>query len=241
LRSTSSAIWQETSRLISVPPSLGRSGRSPAPSDQSQLVTSPRLETQRRHEARAPVVSSVCTNTHVRMKALFCTRPRSYRRAAPFLRFHFVFSCIPAMLACSQACFAWIRVQTLDRAFVPAVLLWRAPRPDRGERLLLVALMGWLDGLVPFMDALDFMAAFGVPDIGEWDAWLGPVYDVLPCAVCRGPPCQFSDAWSFRNVSEYGICQTCQDSWQRATGTGQGPSGTGQLCAHLSNIASQEH
>ena len=59
MRSTSSAIWQETSRLISVPPSLGRSGRSPAPSDQSQLVTSPRLETQRRHEARAPVVSSV--------------------------------------------------------------------------------------------------------------------------------------------------------------------------------------
>ena len=29
------------------------------------------------------------------------------------------------------------------------------------------------------MEALDFMAAFGVPDIGgEWvlDAWLGPVY-----------------------------------------------------------------
>ena len=197
MRSTSSAIWQETSRLISVPPSLGRSGRSPAPSDQSQLVTSPRLETQRRHEARAPVVSSVCTNTHVRMKALFCTRPRSYRRAAPFLRFHFVFSCIPAMLACSQACFAWIRVQTLDRAFVPAVLLWRAPRPDRGQRQL----------LVPLMEALDFMAAFGVPDIGEWGlpAWLGPVYDVRPCPVCRGPPCQFSDARSFQNFSEYGI------------------------------------
>ena len=94
------------------------------------------------------------------------------------------------------------------------------------------------------MEALDFMAAFGVPDIGgEWvlDAWLGPVYEVLPCPVCRGPPCQFSDARSFQNFSEYGICQTCQDSWQRATGTGQGPSGTGQLCAHLSNTASQKH
>ena len=165
MRSTSSAIWQETSRLISVPPSLGWSRRSLAPSDQSQLVTSPHLETQRRHEARAPVVSSVCTNTHVRMKALFCTRPRSYRRAAPFLRFDFVFSCIPAMLACSQACFAWIRVQTLDRAFVPAVLPWRAPRQDQGERLLLDALMGSLDGCVPFMEALDFQAAFGVPDM----------------------------------------------------------------------------
>ena len=147
------------------------------------------------------------------------------------------------MLACSQACFAWIRVQTLDRAFVPAVLPWRAPRQDQGERLLLDALMGSLDGCVPFMEALDFQAAFGVPDIGEWGlhAWLGPVYDVRPCPVCRGPPCEFSDAWSFRNFSEYGLCQICQDSWQRATRTGQGLSGRGQLCAHLSNTASQEH
>ena len=81
------------------------------------------------------------------------------------------------------------------------------------------------------MEALDFMAAFGVPDIGEWGlpAWLGPVYDVRPCPVCRGPPCQFSDPWSFRNFSEYGLCQTCQDAYESATGVKYAGEYTGNL------------
>ena len=93
------------------------------------------------------------------------------------------------------------------------------------------ACTGVLTGCVPFMEALDFQAAFGVPDIGEWGlpAWLGPVYDVRPCPVCRGPPCQFSDPWSFRNFSEYGLCQTCQDAYESATGVKYAGEYTGNL------------
>ena len=85
------------------------------------------------------------------------------------------------------------------------------------------------------MEALDFMAAFGVPDIGEWalDAWLGPVYDVLPCPICRGPPCEFSfrNARSFYNFSEYGLCQTCQDAYLRAAGVPYAGQYAGRLHA----------
>ena len=61
------------------------------------------------------------------------------------------------------------------------------------------------------------------------DAWLGQVYEVLPCPVCRGPPCQFSDARSFHIFSKYGLCQICQDAYVCAAGVVYAGQYTGRL------------